>query len=119
MSKLLNDIKQRDKRYEGIILDSAEYSKFQKVLKLSFVLSVHFDAFDVKEITKVVNKNLPFATAEIELKKLVCDCELLSRKIIEFISENYRVLKDRVTCKDICTERLRNKKLKYSHRKII
>lgn len=106
MSKLLNDIKQRDKRYEGIILDSAEYSKFQKVLKLSFVLSVHFDAFDVKEITKVVNKNLPFATAEIELKKVVCDCELLSRKIIEFISENYRVLKDRVNCKDICTERL-------------
>ena len=106
MSKILDEIKNIDGRYSGIRLESAVYSKKNKTLLVTFILSVHFDERDNCVIADYISNALPFAKVKVDIKKIVCDCDLLSRKIVEFTKEKYRVLKDRISCKDICTQQL-------------
>lgn len=112
MSKIIEGIKALDERYKGIRLESAVYSKKSKELYVTFILGVHFNEKDNQIIREYICKNLPFATVTTDIKKVVCSCDLLSRKIVEFIEEKYRVLKDRVHCEDICSEEVDKGKIK-------
>ena len=104
MSRIIEEIKKLNERYQAIRLESAEYSKGSKKLCATFILSVGFDGEDNLAIENFLREKLPFAIVEVVLKKVVCDCDLLSKKIIEFINDEYRVLKDRVFCSDICVQ---------------
>lgn len=101
MNDIIQDVKQIDFRYEGAKIESAIYHKESKRLEITLILSVHFDERDQIEIIKAINRALPFVKVELFLKKIVCDCDLLAKKVVEFISSEYRVLKDRVDEKDI------------------
>ena len=114
MSKIIEGIKALDERYKGIRLESAVYSKKSKELYVTFILGVHFNEKDNQIIREYICKNLPFATVTTDIKKVVCSCDLLSRKIVEFIEEKYRVLKDRVHCEDICSEEVDKGKIKIT-----
>ena len=114
MSKIIEGIKALDERYKGIRLENAVYSKKSKRLEVTFILGVHFDKNDNQIIREFICKNLPFATVITDIKKVVCSCDLLSRKIVEFIEEKYRVLKDRVHCEDICSEEIGSDQIKIT-----
>ena len=104
MSKILEEIKRLNQRYEEIRLESAVYCKSLKNLQLTFILGVHFNAKDEKAIEDLIKSKIPFASVEVNIKKTVCDCSLLSKKVIEFINNEYRVIKDRVKCADVTIE---------------
>ena len=103
MSKILNEIKNANPKYEGIKIENAIYHKKSKLLEVTLLLCVHFDREDEQAISKIIQESLPFVSLSLQLKKVVCDCDLLSKKIVEFIADKFKVLKDRVKCSDIST----------------
>ena len=105
MSKILNEIKNANAKYEGVKIENAVYHKRSKSLEVTLLLCVHFDDEDKEVIASIIQEKLPFVSLDLQLKKVVCDCDLLSKKILEFVAINNKVLKDRIKACDISTQK--------------
>ena len=103
MSKILNKIKTANVKYEGVKIENAVYYKKSKLLEVALLLCVHFDDTDKALISKIIQEQLPFVSLDLQLKKIVCDCDLLAKKILEFVAVQHKVLKDRIKACDIST----------------
>ena len=101
MSIALQEIRQLNSRYELARIESVNYEIKSKKLSVNLLFCVHFDLSDHDIIKTHLQKVLPFANIEVSIKKTVCDCELVSRRIVEFVSNRYRAIKDRVLLSDI------------------
>ena len=105
MSKILNEIKSANEKYEGVKIENAVYYKKSKSLEVTLLLCVHFDDSDKAVISKIIQEKLPFVSLDLQLKKVVCDCDLLAKKIMEFVAVKHKVLKDRIKACDISTSK--------------
>ena len=101
MSIALQEIRQLNSRYELARIESVNYEIKSKKLSVNLLFCVHFDLSDHDIIKTHLQKALPFANIEVSIKKTVCDCELVSRRIVEFVSNRYLAIKDRVLLSDI------------------
>ena len=96
MSVLTEEIKKLDEKFDKIRLEEAVYDTQTKDLKATFLLSRHFNQDDEKKIEKHIAEKLPFANVKAELKKSVCDPEIVKNRILSYIASNCAPIKERV-----------------------
>lgn len=104
MSKALQDIRNLKEEYQSVRIESVNYEGRSKNLQITLLFCVHFEKSDQELITNHFKNKFPFANVFVDIKKTVCDCDLVARRILEFLSDRYRAVKDRVLLKDILTE---------------
>ena len=101
MSRALQEIRQLNSRYSLMRIESVNYDKSRNDLQVNLLFCLHFDKTDEQVICEHIQKVLPFAKVTVSIKKTVSDCELVSRRIVDFVSGRYRAIKDRVLLTDI------------------
>ena len=101
MSAFIEKIKQLNEKFDKIRLEGASYSKGEKLLETTFLLHRHFDQSDEQLIREYIQKNLPFATVKVSLKKIVCDENLVAVKVLDCISQECFPVKERVKICDV------------------
>lgn len=96
MSVITDEIKKLDEKFDNIRLEEAVYSRRDNALKVSFLLSRHFNENDEKAVEDKIKELVPFAKVKAELKKAVCDPELVQKRIAAYVFSNCAPVKERV-----------------------
>lgn len=104
MSKLIEEIRKTNKKFEKIRLEQAEYIKSEKKLTSTFILNEHFSSEDEAVLTDFLSKKLPFANVNAVLKKSICDTDLVKNRTVAFLKEQCPLLKEKITAEDITAE---------------
>ncbi|MDY4187433.1 MAG: exonuclease domain-containing protein [Candidatus Borkfalkiaceae bacterium] len=100
MSEFSEILKKTDE-LKNVKLESAEYSKSEKNLRVSVISSIDLGERGKNEIAAAIKEKLPFASVEVDLKKSVCDCDIAKKSIYDFICEKFPSVKGSVKIEDI------------------
>lgn len=101
MSKFIEELKKSGDELKNVKLEFAEYHKSEKKLCVSVISSCDLGESGKNEIAKSINEKLPFLTAEVSVKKSVCDCDLAKKCVYDFICEKFPSVKGSVKPEDI------------------
>ena len=101
MSVALNEIRRLDEKFNRLKIESVYYEEKSMALSVVCLLCVHFDENDQFLIQNYLAKRFPFASVSVTIRKTVCDCDLVVKRILQFLADECKAVKGRINGSDI------------------